>query len=170
MRTKNHDGSAHMFRIHTLYIHYTHTIHMLHIHYTYAIHTIYIHYTYTIHTLYIHYTYTIHTLYIHYTYTIHPREILEADPSPFLLLLLCHIFYININFNFSVFFKARTLSKTSLQDLLKFDWKQNQNNKNWLSILIYITRKVSRPPASQFSSTCGGLVAFSHRESPTGPL
>ena len=35
---------------------------------------------------------------------------------------------------------------------------------------IYQTRKVSRPPAGQFSSTCAGLVAFSHQEGPSGPL
>ena len=32
------------------------------------------------------------------------------------------------------------------------------------------TRKVSRPPAGQFSSTCGGLVAFGLLEGPLGPL
>ena len=37
-------------------------------------------------------------------------------------------------------------------------------------VLSLKTRKVSRPPASQFSSSCGELVAFGHLEGPLGPL
>ena len=35
---------------------------------------------------------------------------------------------------------------------------------------IFLTRKVGRPPAGQFSTTCGELVAFGHLEGPLGPL
>ena len=54
--------------------------------------------------------------------------------------------------------------------LLLFEDNRQYSQYSQSSRTILQTRKVGRPPASQFSSTCVELVVFGHLEGPSGPL
>ena len=60
-----------------------------------------------------------------------------------------------------------------------FKWRHNdlltrhrtcKNYNKCVKLYLICTRKVGRPPAGQFYTTCGELVAFGHLEGPLGPL